>query len=114
MAWLKTRMTILSFISLILMTSRVQATWPNCIETGNDYTALDIISGYRFSNEGCSNWCKDIASCIRWVFKEEGSQCFIKAENGVAKPVNATSNGLLIYSGTQNCSSTDPGETRAT
>ena len=70
---------------------------------------------------GCRSLCSVIATIsilipnlsslyFSWVYKEEGSQCYVKAENGVAQDVNATAAGLLVHSGDKACHSPDTGE----
>ena len=61
--------------------------WPNCTETGVDYTGDDVVAGHRFNMERCAEWCDDVNGgapglCVRWVYKETGQQCHVKNTEG--------------------------------
>ena len=52
--------------------------WPTCYTSGEDYDGFDIVTGHRFSAEGCAHWCGGVPQCVRWVYKEDGQVCHIK------------------------------------
>jgi len=62
--------------------------WPDCYKVGEDWNGHDVISGHRFSPLGCSHWCKGVPQCVRWVYKEDGQMCHIKADEGVKRDAN--------------------------
>jgi hypothetical protein len=49
---------VLSFVSLS-SESVLSTVWPGCVEKRVEYTGgFNYVSGYRFTSEGCSQWCK--------------------------------------------------------
>ena len=50
----------LTLILILLGISVSSATWPDCIVAQVDDTGDDLVSGLRFSDEQCANWCKKV------------------------------------------------------
>ena len=45
----------------------VSSTWPDCIVAQVDDTGDDLVSGLRFSDEQCANWCKKVKKCFNFM-----------------------------------------------
>ena len=42
------------------------SSWPGCVEHAEYSGGFDFVAGYRFTSEGCSQWCKSAGSkCVR-------------------------------------------------
>ncbi|CAM6055224.1 unnamed protein product, partial [Sphagnum tenellum] len=75
---------------------------------GFDYTGLDLVSGYRFSNVECAKWCSTIgSSCVQWVYTSWDEQCHVKSAAGIKVAANG-SNALETYAGAGGCFYTAP------
>ena len=68
--------------------SPVPSAWPDCIVPQVDDTGDDLVSGLRFSDEQCANWCKKVSGCVRWVYVEKGPKCYIKAYDGKPRTID--------------------------
>ena len=68
------------FVLLILGLSAgsISGTWPDCVESGVDYSGFDKKWVSAFSPDGCAKWCRETSGCARWIFYEGGSKCHLK------------------------------------
>ena len=53
---------ILILAEISICSAAPNATWPSCYEIGVDFDGDDVISGLRFSEDECANWCTKVGS----------------------------------------------------
>lgn len=56
--------TVVAFIcgTATAVAAAANTTWPACYVIGNDYDGDDVISGLRFSEDDCANWCLTVGT----------------------------------------------------